>query len=113
MEIGGGGVVEEASSAGAIEGATMATNWRVWRSGGYISLAERVTQRVPRGGFGEDSAPPCGVMRVLDQSTAPKGRIQACTERAEGVGPRTRTPHGETNRQLFPSNFWQIEDLVR
>ena len=30
---------------------------------GYISLAERVTQRVPRGGFGEDSAPPavsCG-----------------------------------------------------
>ena len=29
----------------------------------YISLAERVTQRVPRGGFGEDSAPPavsCG-----------------------------------------------------
>ena len=58
-----GGMVEEASSAGAIEGATMATNWRVWRSGGYISLAERVTQRVPRGGFGEDSAPPavsCG-----------------------------------------------------
>ena len=56
-------MVEEASSAGAIEGATMATNWRVWRSGGYISLAERVTQRVPRGGFGEDSAPPavsCG-----------------------------------------------------
>ena len=80
---------------------------------GYIPLAERVTQRVPRGGFGEDSSPPCGVMRVLDQSTAPKGRIQACTERAEGVGPRTRTPHGETNRQLFPSNFWQIEDLVR
>ena len=56
-------MVEEASSAGAIEGATMATNWRAWRSGGYISLAERVTQRVPRGGFGEDSAPPavsCG-----------------------------------------------------
>ena len=55
--------MEEASIAGAIEGATMATNWRVWRSGGYISLAERVTQRVPRGGFGEDSAPPavsCG-----------------------------------------------------
>ena len=29
-------MVEEASSAGAIEGATMATNWRVWRSGGRI-----------------------------------------------------------------------------
>ena len=58
-----GGMVEEAGSAVAIEGATMATNWRVWRSGGYISLAKRVTQRVPRGGFGEDSAPPavsCG-----------------------------------------------------
>ena len=49
---------EEASSAGAIEGATMAKNWRTRRSGGHISLAERVNQRVPRGGFGEDSAPP-------------------------------------------------------
>ena len=85
-------MVEEASSAGAIEGATMAKNWRVWRSGGYISI---VTQRVPRGGFGEDSAPPLRCHAGL----GPKHSTKGADTSAHGESRVRRPSHAHTSRR--------------